>query len=125
MPTSAPSSASTFTSPTTPCFARDVARLERRRDEPVDGCDDEKASVSGSGERIPRVFRQEERAGEQERDERVPPFLGELSDRRDVLVVRSPSSTSTACTFHRSASSRSAIAAPMPRAAPVTSTFIG
>ena len=41
-----------------------------------------------SRERVPRVPREQERRGEEQRDQRVPAVLGELGDRRDVLEAR-------------------------------------
>ena len=81
----APSSASVLTSPSTPCFAADVAGLERRRDEAVHRRDDDDPPVAGCAERRPGVPREEERAREQEREQRVPAVFVELLDRRDVL----------------------------------------
>ena len=47
--------------------------------------DSEEAPVAGGHERLPRVLREQERARQEERDERVPPLLRKLRDRRDVL----------------------------------------
>jgi hypothetical protein len=43
------------------------------------------AALPAGGERLPPVARQQERAGEQQREQRVPAVLVELGDRRDVL----------------------------------------
>jgi hypothetical protein len=62
-----------------------IRGLVRRGDEPVSGSDGYEAPVSGRGERLPRVLREQKRACQQHRDERVPPLLGKVRDRRDVL----------------------------------------
>ena len=85
MPLSAPSSASVLTRPTTPCLADDVAGLERRGDEPVHRGDRDDAPVAAALQRRPGVLGEQERAREQDGQQRVPAVLGELRDRRDVL----------------------------------------
>jgi hypothetical protein len=47
--------------------------------------DDEEAAVAAVGERRPGVLREQERAREQDCDQRVPAILVELRDRGDVL----------------------------------------
>src|SRR6185295_4619165 len=47
--------------------------------------DRDEAPVAAVGQRRPGVLGQQERTGEQQRDERVPAVLGELGDRRGVL----------------------------------------
>ena len=131
---------------------RDVARLERRRGQRVRGGDHADAAVAGGGERLPRVLREQERRGEQQREQRGPtaPPGSRAPARRagsrrsgrsrragrarrarrrrprgcPSRVVRSASSTSTPCTVQPSASSRSTIAAPIPPRAPVTSATL-
>ena len=66
----------------------DVAGLERRGDEPVDGCDDDDPPFPTRAKVRPRVPGEEERARQQHRKERIPPVLVELLERRDVLEVR-------------------------------------
>jgi hypothetical protein len=73
MPASAPSSASTFTSPIAPCFAATYR------------CDDEEPAVARRGEGVPRVLREQERGRQEDRDERVPTVLGKVPHGRDVL----------------------------------------
>ena len=46
------------------------------------------AAVAGGGERLPGVLREQERARQEQRDQRVPLVLRELGDRRDVLEAR-------------------------------------
>ena len=50
--------------------------------------DDDDPAVPRLRERGPRIAREQERARQEERDERVPAVLVELLDRRDVLEAR-------------------------------------
>ena len=63
----------------------DVAGLERRGDEPVDGGDDDDPALPARPEMRPGVAGEEERARQQHGEERVPPVLVELLERGDVL----------------------------------------
>src|SRR6185295_2815895 len=74
--------------PDDPVLGRDIARLERRGDEPMYRGDDDDAPVAAALERRPRVLGEQERAREQDRQQRVPPILGELRYWRDVLEAR-------------------------------------
>jgi hypothetical protein len=51
----------------------------------VHGRDGEEAAVAGLAERLPRVAGEQERARQQDREQRLPALLGELRDRGDVL----------------------------------------
>jgi hypothetical protein len=51
----------------------------------VGGRDRHEAAVAGLAQRIPGVLREQERARQQERDERVPALLRELGHGGDVL----------------------------------------
>ncbi len=64
---------------------RDVAGLERRRNETVYRRDREEAPVARGGERVPRVLREEERARHEQRLQLVPLLLGKVPHRRNVL----------------------------------------
>ena len=66
-------------------LGRDVGGLVGRRDERVRGRDRDEAARSLTRERVPRVLGQQERAGQQDRDDLIPPVLRELAHRRDVL----------------------------------------
>ena len=74
--------------PEQPVLGGDVAGLVRRRDEAVHGGDGEEAAVAGLPERLPRVAGEQERARQQDCEQRVPALLGELRDRGDVLEAR-------------------------------------
>ena len=54
----------------------------------MSGRDHAEAAVAGGGERLPGVLREQERARQEQRDQRVPLVLRELGDRRDVLEAR-------------------------------------
>ena len=64
---------------------RHVAGLERRRDEPVHGGDDEDPPLAARLQVRPGVAREEERARQEHREERIPAVLVEVLERRDVL----------------------------------------
>jgi hypothetical protein len=51
----------------------------------VHGGDDHDASVAAALQRRPRVLGEQERAREQDGQQRIPPIFGELRYRRDVL----------------------------------------
>jgi hypothetical protein len=64
---------------------RDVPGLERRRHQPVHRCDCQEPAVAARRQRVPGVLGQEERTRQEHAEERVPPILGEVRDRCDVL----------------------------------------
>jgi len=66
-------------------LGRHVRRLVGRGRERVGGGDGQEAPVAAVAQRGPGVLGQQERAGEQDRDELVPAVLVELGHRRDVL----------------------------------------
>ena len=66
----------------------DVARLERRGDETVHGCDDDDPAFPAGPQVWPGIAREQERARQENRDERVPAVLVELLDGGDVLEPR-------------------------------------
>jgi hypothetical protein len=68
-------------------LGRHVRRLVRRGDERVHGGDHDHAAA-GFAQRRPRVLGQQERAGQQQRDDRVPTLERELVHRRDMLDAR-------------------------------------
>ena len=63
----------------------DVGGLVRRGDERVDGGDGDEAPLARLPRARPGVLGQQERARQQQREDRVPAVLGELRDGRDVL----------------------------------------
>ena len=86
MPCSAPSSASVFTSPSTPCLAETYAGLVRRRDEPVHGGDgDERARRPTSASASHAYLASRNGLSQHHGEHRVPAVLGEVGHRRDVL----------------------------------------
>ena len=66
----------------------DVAGLERRRGQAVSRRDHAEAAVAGSRERVPGVLREQERRGEEQREQRVPALFREVAHRRNVLEAR-------------------------------------
>ena len=88
MPCSAPSSASTLTSPSRPCFAATYPALYGEATRPWTEATARKRPSPDSRERLPGVAREQERARQQHGEQRVPALLGELVDRRDVLEAR-------------------------------------
>ena len=69
-------------------LGRHVADLERRRDERMHGRDREEAPVAARGQRLPAVAGEQERARQQQREQRVPAVRVELGDRSDMLEAR-------------------------------------
>ena len=66
-------------------LGRHVGGLEGRGDQPVDRGDHDEPPGAGFAQRRPRVLGEQERARQQQRDDRLPALDRELVHRRDVL----------------------------------------